>query len=255
MTPLEPLIAAARNGDEAAYEALVDRFRDMAYHKAYAVLGDHHLAQDAVQEAFLEAFASLDKLRQPAAFPGWFRRIVIKRIDRLIRNKSLPLASLDAGLDVAAEFGAPGQELDRLEVGEALRSAVEDLPKHERGLAKAYYFDEAPQKEIAIQFNLPVTTVKKRLYTSRQRLKETLADFEEAGFGTEASANLVASAQLFAAARNGFTTKADLLLRDDPSLARFVNGDGLSILLYAAHSSHYTNNRAVADLLVVRRSA
>ena len=74
MEPLSALVTAAQNGSKAAFDAIVRRFQDMAYAGAYALLGDSHQAQDAAQEAFIDAYLSLDKLREPAAFPGWFRR-------------------------------------------------------------------------------------------------------------------------------------------------------------------------------------
>jgi DNA-directed RNA polymerase specialized sigma24 family protein len=75
------LVAGARAGDVDAYAAIVARFQDMAVGYAFAVLRDASLAEDAAQEAFLEAFRRLSDLRDPAAFPGWFRRVVFKQCD------------------------------------------------------------------------------------------------------------------------------------------------------------------------------
>ena len=83
MEDLESLIARTRNGDMDAYGQIARRFQDMAYGYAYSILGDFHLAEDAAQEAFLEAHRQLPKLREPSAFPGWFRRIVFKYCDRM----------------------------------------------------------------------------------------------------------------------------------------------------------------------------
>ena len=54
----------------------------MAYAGAYAMVGDAQLAEDVAQEAFMEAYLNLPKLRE-ACFPGWFRRIIFKQGDRL----------------------------------------------------------------------------------------------------------------------------------------------------------------------------
>lgn len=59
-----------------AFAELVIRFQDMAFACAYAVLGDAYLAEDVAQEAFVVAWQKLDQLREPDAFPGWFKRIV-----------------------------------------------------------------------------------------------------------------------------------------------------------------------------------
>ena len=68
----------------------------MAYAVAYAMLGDVGMAQDAAQEAFMDAYLSLSKLRIPAAFPGWFRRIIMKHSDRQIRGKRVVAVPLEA---------------------------------------------------------------------------------------------------------------------------------------------------------------
>src|SRR6478752_2176480 len=95
MDTLTALVTAAQVGDLDAFGQLVERFQRMAYAVAYTMLSDAHLAEDVAQEAFIEAYICLPKLREPAAFPGWFRRIVHKRGDRLVRGKGPALVSLD----------------------------------------------------------------------------------------------------------------------------------------------------------------
>src|SRR5262245_24234119 len=89
MSDLPAIIAQIRQGDSAAYEAIVRRFQDMAVGYSYAQLGDWQLAEDAAQEAFIIAYLDLDSLQDAAAFPGWFRRIVVKQIDRIRRKRPL----------------------------------------------------------------------------------------------------------------------------------------------------------------------
>src|SRR5215469_16457861 len=96
MRELSELVEAAQSGDSQAYDALIQRFQQMAYTTAYRYLRDHHLAQDLVQEAFIEAFVHLPQLKEPAAFPGWFRQIVFRQCTRLLRQATLPSSSLEA---------------------------------------------------------------------------------------------------------------------------------------------------------------
>ena len=79
MEALAALVIAARAGDREAFAEITRRFRGNAHARAFAVLGDYQLAEDAVQEAFAEACVHLDKLREPAAFPGWVERRVLTR--------------------------------------------------------------------------------------------------------------------------------------------------------------------------------
>src|ERR1044072_3428213 len=88
-----------------AFGELVARFQDMAFACAYAVLGDFYLAEDAAQESFITAWQSLQQLRTPEAFPGWLRRVVLTRCNRLTRGKRLQL--VPPGLAAATPSAAP----------------------------------------------------------------------------------------------------------------------------------------------------
>lgn len=74
-TQLRSCIQAAQRGDLAAFGAIVKRFQGMACATAYTMLDDAGLAEDVAQEAFIEAYQNLPKLREIDAFPGWFRRL------------------------------------------------------------------------------------------------------------------------------------------------------------------------------------
>ena len=71
MEEVEELVLRARDGDLDAYARLVRRFREIALDQARRITGDYHLAEDAVQEAFVAAYRDLGQLREPAAFAGW----------------------------------------------------------------------------------------------------------------------------------------------------------------------------------------
>jgi len=87
METLQTLVEAAQHGDLHAFSTMIQQFQGMAYATAYRMLGDVHLAEDATQEAFIEAYLGLSSLREPAAFPAWLRRIVLRQGERLIRNR------------------------------------------------------------------------------------------------------------------------------------------------------------------------
>ncbi|HEY2494989.1 MAG TPA: sigma factor [Paenibacillus sp.] len=80
-------IEMAKKGDQEAFDHIVRQFTAMAHTVAYEKLHDSHLAENAVQEAFAEAFIHLSKLKKSDAFPGWFKTIVIRQCHRLIRRK------------------------------------------------------------------------------------------------------------------------------------------------------------------------
>lgn len=80
-------IEDAKQGDRQAFECIVQQYTGMAKAVAYEKLHDVQLAEDAVQEAFTEAFLHLSKLREVDAFPGWFKAIVVRQCYRILRRK------------------------------------------------------------------------------------------------------------------------------------------------------------------------
>ncbi len=174
MEELRSLIIKAQTGDLDAFSGIVRRFQDMAYGYAYSILGDFHLAQDIAQEAFIEVYCQLSKLREPEAFPGWLRRIVFKHCDRIIRRRSVETVSLDVAAGIAIDEVDPSDVIERRELQEKILDAIRALPEHQRIATTLFYINGYSQKDIATFLEVPVTTVKKRLYDSRKKLKERM---------------------------------------------------------------------------------
>ena len=107
MEHLREALEQAKAGDVDGFAVLVERFQDMAVGYSYSILGDFHLAEDAAQEAFLEAYPNLHKVYGPEAFPSWFKRIVFKHCDRILRRKTIAATRLDEASLVAAPDGDP----------------------------------------------------------------------------------------------------------------------------------------------------
>jgi RNA polymerase sigma factor (sigma-70 family) len=164
---------------EQAFAELVRMFQDRAYACAYAVLGDFHLAEDAAQAAFISAWQKLDQLRDPEAFGGWLRRLVVSECHRLIRRQRLRTVPIDDALETAIGDYAAGnaQEiLEQLELTKTVSEAIKGLSENERMVVLLFYVEQKSQKEIGIFLGVPVTTVAKRLYSARTRLRGTIVD-------------------------------------------------------------------------------
>jgi RNA polymerase sigma factor (sigma-70 family) len=179
MEDLKSLLLLAASGDTAAYDRIVCRFRDMAYSYAYSVIRDFHLAQDVTQEAFLQAFYDLPKLREPLAFPGWLRRIVFKQCDRLTRRKRVPIVPLEEATEIAAREVGPDELLEDQERHAIVLSAIGALPDHEREVTLLFYIRDYSQQEVADFLQVPVTTVNSRLQEARKRLKGRMMEMVE----------------------------------------------------------------------------
>jgi len=169
------LRAADPNNSSAArreaFSELVIRFQDMAFGCAFAVLGDVYLAQDTAQEAFVVAWQKLAQLREPAAFPGWFKRIVLTQCNRLLRCKRLQMVPLEAGATASTGDPGPHFSAERQQLLTRVLQAINALPENERLVTTLFYVNGYTQADIGEFLEVPVSTVNKRLYSARQRLK------------------------------------------------------------------------------------
>ncbi|MEP7341640.1 MAG: sigma-70 family RNA polymerase sigma factor [Acidobacteriota bacterium] len=173
------LVRAAQTGDELAFTELVRAYQDIAVAYATSILGDYHLAEDAAQEAFVEAHRELPNLREPAAFGAWFRLIIFKHCDRLIRRKRHSLTGLEAALDVASLEPSPHETLESRATQKSVREAIAALSDTERQAVLLYYLGEHSTAAIAAFLEITVNAVKTRLYAARKRLRKHMGHIEE----------------------------------------------------------------------------
>jgi len=169
MDALEVIVTRAREGEAEAFGILVRRFQDMAVGYGFSILHDFQLAEDAAQEAFFEAYRTLSKLREPAAFAGWFRRIVFKQCDRITRRRVVATVPLEGAPD-------PVQATDGEERKAEVFEAVRQLPEHERSAMTLFYIGGYSMDEVATFLEVPVSTIKGRLHSARERLRTMLLD-------------------------------------------------------------------------------
>jgi RNA polymerase sigma-70 factor (ECF subfamily) len=158
-----------------AFGRLVARFQDVAFGWALAALGgDRAAAEDAAQEAFAAAWLHLPALREPAAFPGWLRRLVATRCGRRTRRKEAATPPLPLADGVMGAADGPHADYERRERAEAVRGAVARLPEAERSVVVLFYLNAHSRGEIAGFLGVSSVTVKKRLAAARGRLREAM---------------------------------------------------------------------------------
>lgn len=174
LTGLYSLVTLAATGDANAFGELVRRFQDMAVGYASALLRDRDMAEDAAQEAFVAAWQALPQLRQPEAFPGWLKTIVFKQCDRIKRRARVEMVSLDTATELPAPAEDPSLAAETVEQRRDIAAAIAGLPERERVVVLLYYFGEHSLPVIGRFLDVPATTVKSRLFSARQRLKETM---------------------------------------------------------------------------------
>jgi RNA polymerase sigma-70 factor, ECF subfamily len=165
------LIRAVLGGDKSSFAELVRRYERAVWTTAWNVLRDHHTAQDATQNAFVEAYRKLGSLRQPELFGVWVLRIAHREALRIGRSNAAAVP-LDAAVDI------PGGDLRSSLVDDSgeILAAVGGLPDHERLVIALHYFDGHPVAEVARLTARPVGTVTKQLSRAIERLKTILSE-------------------------------------------------------------------------------
>jgi len=250
MTSLESLIRRVRDADSDAYELIVRRFQDMAVGYGYSILRDFQLAEDAAQEAFFEAYRNLDKLREPAAFPGWFRKIVFKQCDRITRNKAFSLITLDGLEGRVSQEATQAEGMEKTQLKDKILAAIDSLPDHERIATMLYYISGYSQNEVAEFLDLPLTTIKKRLYSARNHLREMLIDLVEDSLRElrPSRDDLFATRviEILKSARSGDAARVKHLLEQDARLLAARDPLGNTALILATDSGH----NEIAEMLM-----
>lgn len=177
MESLSRLVEAAQAGNVETYGVLVESTQKMAFAVAVGVLRDPMVAQDAVQQAYLRAFRRLSDLQDPAAFPGWFRRIVITVALNMRRAKRVTLLRLDDIPDVPVldEAETRWSDLQRHRLAAALLTLTPD----ERQLCDRRYHGQWSVARLARHAGVDEATMRKRLQRVRDKLRKEIEMAEQ----------------------------------------------------------------------------
>jgi RNA polymerase sigma-70 factor, ECF subfamily len=161
------LVRLARDGDPAAFRLLVERHQPMARARAARLCPQPDDADDAVQDAFLQAFLGLGRLRDPDRFAGWLGGIVTNVCRAQHRRAPLTLlGDWPETLHPASAENLPSAEdLDR---ADALSRAVAGLPPGQRHAVTAFYYADQPAGQVAATPG----AAKASLHKARRRLRE-----------------------------------------------------------------------------------
>ncbi|WP_409303809.1 RNA polymerase sigma factor SigW [Peribacillus sp. SCS-155] len=182
-TVVKARIKQVLKGDQNAFGELVELYKDKVYQICYRMLGNRHEAEDMAQEAFVRAYVNIRSFNIKMKFSTWLYRIATNLcIDRIRKKK--PDYYLDAevagteGLDmysqIAADSAQPEEELESLELREAVQAEILKLPDKYRSVIVLKYMEELSLKEISDILDLPVGTVKTRIHRGREALKNKL---------------------------------------------------------------------------------
>ena len=180
----EQIVERALTGDAEAFGEIVHRWERRIFALAYGMLGREEDARDATQETFLAAYRNLRGFRGEAKVSSWLHRIAVNQcITRQRRAKVRNEAAIeDEEERHASNFSAPlelspARVAESRESIEAVRRVVNSLPLDLRQVVVMKEFEELTFREIAEALDVPLSTVKSRLYTAMRQLQMRLQKF------------------------------------------------------------------------------
>ena len=177
------LVSTAIGGGEASFEELVRRYQRPIVSYVYRMLNDYDNSLDVTQEVFIKVYNSLERYSCDYKFSTWLYRIAHNAaIDHLRRNSmnSLSLETETADgtyqLQIESPNPTPEQDRERSEWRSEIESVVKQLPAAYRDLILLRHARDLSYDEIAEITNLPLGTVKNRLFRAREMMRGLLIE-------------------------------------------------------------------------------
>jgi RNA polymerase sigma-70 factor (ECF subfamily) len=178
------LVRFARDGSAAAFRAIMERHNRRLFRAVRSVLKDEAEAEDALQDAYLQAFTNLDGFRGEAELSTWLMRIALNEaFGRLRRGRRASALNdqIEAGMGVIVDFPfqrTAAADPERLAAGSEIRrlleSAIDELPDAFRTVFVLRCVEQLSVEETAAALGVPEETVKTRLHRARGRLQATI---------------------------------------------------------------------------------
>jgi RNA polymerase sigma-70 factor (ECF subfamily) len=180
------VVEAVLKGDQELYGELVQRYQGRLVNYLYRLLRSVQEAEDLAQEVFFKLYQALDRYDPKYKFSTWLFRVAQNAAIDRIRKRRLQLVSMDRSGNPDSGIGTwefpssdpgPYGDLRNVERGEAIQAAIERLPWDYRELIVLRHFGELSYDEIARLKDMPLGTVKNKLFRGRQMMKEELRDY------------------------------------------------------------------------------
>ena len=174
-------VLRAQAGNRDAFDKLTELFYSRVYGIVMQRLRNTAEADEVTQEVFLRAFRKITQLNDPAAFGGWLCQIASRlSINRAVRRPAERYCEpVTFELLRESDVGPTTNFLQR-EDAQQLRSGIDRLGQLDRQTLLAFYFEGQSLKQMAEVFDSPIGTIKRRLHTARNRLREALVAMQPA---------------------------------------------------------------------------
>lgn len=181
--PSKELLTECKAGNPVAFKEIFHMYRGYAYNLVYKITGPEGEHEDLVQEAFFQVYLSLKSFQGNSSFKTWFHRVIINTCTarwrfqeagkRISAKKTTSFENMDYELPSNDQSIAKEYELKNL-----VELALAQLDEKLRVPLVLNIYSEMDLSEIAVALDIPEGTVKSRLFTARQKIKEYLDTLE-----------------------------------------------------------------------------
>lgn len=175
------LVMQTRNGNRGAMSLLVKRWHKKLCRHAYWYTKDPDIAQDIVQDCWPIIIKKIDNLKDAGSFGSWALSIVTRKAIDLLRKKNRELKNLEEYYDNNSIITYDSNINDSEGLKKAINEAIKKLPGQSQQVLNLFYQEELSMVTISEILNVPVGTIKSRLFNAREKLKTILKhrDYEK----------------------------------------------------------------------------
>jgi len=175
------LVAATQEGDRQAFGTLVERHQDRLFNTLLRVLGNAEDASEVLQDAFVQAYTKLDTFRGSSQFYTWMYRVALnlacshrRRGKRRSDEVSIDAMKTNIGQEPIDDAVSPDDQLLQVEQAELVQAALLKLSNEHRQILVLREMEDCSYDTIAEILQMPVGTVRSRLFRARLQMKELL---------------------------------------------------------------------------------
>ncbi|MEL6143618.1 MAG: RNA polymerase sigma factor [Bacteroidota bacterium] len=173
---LSQVLSGCRQGERSAQRRLYDAFYAYGLTICLHYAADRSEAEEILHDAFLRAFRYLDKLDQDAAFPGWFRQILIRQAINRFRSRQRKAAKEREFHQEQLETTVSNEAENLLSKDDALRF-LQELPPAYRMVTTLYVLEGYTHREIAAELGIAEGTSKSNYFKARKLLRQMVERF------------------------------------------------------------------------------
>lgn len=174
-------VLRAQAGSREAFDQLTELFYSRVYGIVMQRLRNTAEADEVTQEVFLRAFRKIGQLKDPAAFAGWLCQIAARlSINRAVRRPAETSCEPVTFELLQESDDSPTAALMQHEDAQQLRTGIDRLGQLDRQTLMAFYFEGQSLKDMAEVFDSPIGTIKRRLHTARNRLRDAMLGMQPA---------------------------------------------------------------------------